>query len=192
MKNTLFLIALVSIICMGCDGKDRVHLSNTAILKSHQLLDSFSEEIKYNPKTYSETVTDTILSNGFKVKTKAFIDMDHSVLKVTQHDAIQQKTYYRHRIITLAIEKNDTPIFDETITNAFIVKNSKSTANALEDYILEKGYSDFETSYSTNTIRFKLYFKNYITERSKSYTLEVDALGQYKVLEHKTETIDFI
>ena len=49
--------------------------TNTEVLKEHKLLDSFSEQIKYIPEKYTEVITDTILSNGFRVKIKYYYDM---------------------------------------------------------------------------------------------------------------------
>jgi len=37
MKKLLLLLNLICLAFLGCDGKERVHLSNTEVLKEHKL-----------------------------------------------------------------------------------------------------------------------------------------------------------
>lgn len=109
---------------MSCDGRDRKFKTNVEVLKENKLLDSFSEQIKYSPETYSEVLTDTILSNGYRVKIKTFSDMSNSFLNEYVVNTISHKYYFRKLISEVYIEKDKTIIFNKIIDNSFLEKKS--------------------------------------------------------------------
>lgn len=188
MKKLLFLLVLTSISFIGCDGKERVHLSNTEVLKQHKILDSFSEKIEYIPEQYSEINTDTILSNGFRVKLKAFVDMENSIMKIKNINSLHYKTFYRNRIINLYVEKNDKQIFSKIINNNFFIENIEKNTNInLKNFVLSEGYTTYDDTYVSDKITFTIFFKNFLTDESKSYQLEVNNSGKYRVFENKIE-----
>ncbi|WP_290699268.1 hypothetical protein [Lacinutrix sp.] len=133
MKNLLFLLTLVSVMFIGCDGKDRVHLSNTEVLKEHKLLDSFSESVVYFPKEYNEITIDTTLSNGFRIKIKSLTDLENAQLIDFESDGIHNKHYFRELINIIEVYKNEKIIFKQTLTNAFLNKLNSN-------YIIDKNY----------------------------------------------------
>ncbi|OYX23284.1 MAG: hypothetical protein B7Z06_10425 [Flavobacteriales bacterium 32-35-8] len=67
--NKLCILILITIAFIGCDGRLRAYMTNEDVLRETDLLESFSEELKYIPEQPTEIVTDTILSNGFHIKT---------------------------------------------------------------------------------------------------------------------------
>lgn len=122
MKNVLFLLAIVFLVFVGCDGKDRVHLTNSEILKEHKLLDSFSEKVKYIPEQYSEVVTDSLYDNGFRVKIKMYTDLDRDVLFTKTEESITYKEHYRNFKFDILIEKNNSIIYQKSFDKDIINK----------------------------------------------------------------------
>lgn len=89
-------------------------------LKQRKLLDSFSENIKFIPEEYAEIVTDTTLSNGFRVHIKTFTDMDKSIVNTIKNNNILFKNYYREIVSEVIVYKNDKLIFNKKIDNRFL------------------------------------------------------------------------
>jgi len=91
---TILLLILISLI--NCDGRDRAYKTNQEVLTENNLLESFSENVKYFPESYSEIETDSILNNDSRVVIKLFTDMNSSVVK---------NDYKRHNSIKKSLSK---------------------------------------------------------------------------------------
>ena len=120
--NRLHILILVIIIAfISCDGRDRAYLTNEDILQENKLLDSFSENIQYIPEAYSEAITDTILSNGFRVKIKTYTDLNKNVSLTNIKDSITYTKHYRNYKFDVLIEKENKVIyqkfFDKNVIN---------------------------------------------------------------------------
>lgn len=136
MFNTLYnsklsiLSIILLVVFLSCDGKDRAHKTNTEVLTESKLLDSSSENIKYFPETYFETITDSTLTNNFRVIIKTYADMKNSVLNEFQLGAILHKHYYRDAITEIKVLKNNLEIVSEKIDKSYFLKRD----NELEEY----------------------------------------------------------
>lgn len=128
MKLLSFLLIIVTITTFSaCDGRDRMHMSAQEVLQENQLLDSFSENITYIPETYSEVVTDTLLSNGFRIKIKTYTDMQNGIIdSVMVKDAITTKTIKREFLSEVTVFKDNKEIFVKTI--------NKTLFSDIDDY----------------------------------------------------------
>ena len=94
-------------------GKERIHLSNTEVLKEHKLLDSFAEQVEYIPEYYTEVINDTIFSNGYDVKIKMYSDSLRTVT-VKSKENRSQSTIYRDFNADILINKQDNEILNVT------------------------------------------------------------------------------
>ncbi len=165
MKKLLFLI-LLTIIFISCDGRNRKHKTNRAILIENKLLDSFSQRVTYFPESYTEISTDTILSNGFKVKIKSYTDMQNNVLNEFEEGSIHFKHYYREYNTDIEIVKNEKVIFSDTINKSFLIQKLKETHSDFESYSLINFYLDEELSALKNNV---VICAMYNTPKSKTY-----------------------
>lgn len=128
--NKLIYILVIIFAFVSCNGgKTKKDALKTSVEKFKDSIGTLEIE-KYIPETYSETITDTILSNGFKVKIKTFTDMGHSVLNMFKQDTIVYKHYYRDAIAEITIFKNDIQIVSQKIDKSFFLKRD----NELKDY----------------------------------------------------------
>lgn len=129
MTKFLILLFFCSFAFISCDGRNKAHMSNIEVLKEHKLLDSFSEKTEYIPEKYTETITDTILSNGFKIKIKKHLDMNNAVLKKYKVDSVIHKQFYREFIFDVNIEFNSIALFNNTIDKKYLLDRIKVNRN---------------------------------------------------------------
>ena len=152
---------LLLLLSFGCDGRDRVHKSNEEVLIENKQLDSFSENIKYFPEAYSEVETDTILGNGFEVKTKVFTNMSNNVLIETKKDSVINKHLYRERVAELQIIYQGKMIFSKLIDKEYFHNNPSSKYKPLKYTILRDVFiEDKHFSDKTVTLNFLYYYPN--------------------------------
>lgn len=190
MNKIALLLFVLSIILISCDGRERAHKNNKDTLLESKLLDSFSENIKYFPEQYSETETDTILSNGFRVKIKLYSDMDNVVLNMFKKDNITHKHYYRDSIANVIVLKNNIEVFNKTINKSFLATNSNQSKHVLEKATINDIWLNQLYSIESNDkIKIDVSF-NSIGKRSNSiYQIYIDNKGMYSIKEHLEETI---
>jgi hypothetical protein len=181
MNKLLPILLLLSIIFIGCDGRERAKQTNVEVLKAHDLLDSFSKHTEYIPKDYTEVVTDTILSNGFKVKVKTYSDMNSSVLQSFEENAIKHNLHYREFVSEVSVFKDDQLVFNETINDSFL-KEHIPNINGLETSINKGIAVNEEKSLETNSIHLAI--SNCKPDNIKncpSYYIIIDEKGHFKI-----------
>lgn len=120
MKLFFTLLSIVFITTLiGCDGKERARLSLNQKVEKSDLSKSYFENVKYIPESYAETVTDTILNNGFKIKIKHFVDLNNHIEVIKKTDSLTTKYKYREQLANVTVTKNNQVIFDNLITKDF-------------------------------------------------------------------------
>ncbi len=182
MNKLLVLLFIFVVTLFSCDGRDRKHKTNVDVLKENNLLDAFSEKIKYTPKAYAEVLTDTILSNGYTIKIKTFSDMSHSFLDEFKVNAITHKHYFRKIISEVFIEKDNTIIFNTTIDNTFFKTNSISNTINFEDYILNPIEVDQLQSIDNNKVILVASMRVPKTVNTAVYNIIIDENGYFELL----------
>lgn len=166
-----YVIAILLVCCFtSCDGKYRALETPKEKLENSNLSKSFFEKIEYFPKVYTEVITDTILSNGFRIESKFYSDMEKNVLREFKKDSIYFKNYYREFNVELTVSKNGIEIFSKLIDKDFFVQQDFSKYSLLNDVIL----LNFELidSNSANSLTFNFDY----------YTEAKDALYRYKLV----------
>ncbi len=152
MKKLSFIIFVFTMTFFNCDGRDRKHKTNAEILKENKLFDSFSEKVKYLPEAYSEISTDTILSNGYKIKIRTFSNMSQSILDEFVIENITHKLYFRKLRSEVYIEKNSRLVFNKVIDHAFFESNLDHNTFKLDDHVLNPIEVDQQKSMETNKV----------------------------------------
>ncbi len=180
---TLFLFLCI-VSFTSCDGRDRANKSNTENLVESKLSDSFFEIIKYFPETYSEVVTDTILSNGYNVKLKFYSNMNNYVLNDFKIDTIHYKHYYREFKGDLKIIINGKTIFNKTIDKSYFTEDLNETF--WQNSIM--GNMSLDESQTTNKhLFFNVFFCIPESEICKDYNIIIDTKGESKIEELESE-----
>ncbi|WP_308992816.1 hypothetical protein QLS71_015860 [Mariniflexile litorale] len=128
--NKLIYFLLIVFVFLSCTGgKTKKDSLKTSVEKFKDSI-GVLEIVKYFPETYSETITDTVLSNGFKVKIKTYANMNSSVINTFEADTIVYKHFYRDYISEITVFKNDNKILSESIDKPFFLKHN----NELKEY----------------------------------------------------------
>jgi hypothetical protein len=154
MKKLISFISLVIIIgfFLSCDGRDRVHKSPERVLKENKLLDSFSEEVKFFPEKAEKHITDSILSNNFRIQIITTTDMNSSVLKEFKIKNTNYKQYYRDNNSYVIVHYKDQIIFENQINKQFILKHDKSFIDFKSECTLHSVWLDSSTNNEFITI----------------------------------------
>ncbi len=137
--NKLLFFILISIMTLAsCDGRDRKYKTNAEVLKENKLLESFTQEIKFVPDTYTEIKTDTILSSGFQVEINYHsIESDFIVETLkSKNDSITQ-IHYKNFEAQLLVSKNNTLINKSLIHKKgfYEFENASFWASAIMQFI---------------------------------------------------------
>ncbi len=173
----MVLIGLV----VSCDGRDRAKKSNTEVLKEHRLLDSFSENIRHFPEEYTETITDTLLSNGYKIRIKNFTDMRNSYLDEFEQDSILYKHYYRDSKAKISVA-NDKVVFDKLIDKAFFLNFDSSLTDFFIEANLDGVWLNEEKTLSNSKITIDVVFCKPESDICEFFNLMIDDKGEYHIV----------
>ena len=184
MKKNFFILVILIICFASCDGRERAQNNNKENLEHSKLSDSFFVQTKYFPQEYSETITDTILSNGFRVTIKFYSDMYKNVLNDFKIDTINYKHYYREFKGDLKVVKKGKTIFNKTIDKSFFTDklNEMFWKNAIMGDILLD-----ENLVTNKHLYINVFFCIPESEICKNYNIIIDAYGASKIEELESE-----
>jgi len=116
----------------SCDGRDKAFRSTQSDLFENKVLDTFTAPIHYYPESYAEKVTDTILSNGYKVHIKLYSDMNNAIIIKDE-----ERTHFRDFIVDVKITKENKSIFNDTIDKAFLLDKELFDVNATKQFLVQ-------------------------------------------------------
>lgn len=180
MNKLILLFFGVIITLVSCDGRDRIYKSNKAILEEHHLLNAFSEQIKFTPTEYTEIITDTLLSNNFKVNIKYFSSEKDSVIKIYKSDEAIITHHYKDFEAKLTVAKNNTTIIDGVINKSLFSKLEASSFwnNAIMQFI----WVDYAKT-TNNTVNLNVSFCDPKQNNCKDYTVIIHENGSVNIKE---------
>ena len=179
MKHILFISILITVLFMSCDGRQSQRESLEAAVTKFKDSVGIIEVIKYFPEEYSENVTDTILSNGYRVKIKSFSDMEHYVTQEFIKDTIVNKHYYRDYKSIVTIYRNDEEILSKEIDKSSFFKQNLLDEVDLKNVILQGvslNQSDFQSN--TNFLQIDIWFCKPETDDCLNFKLSIDSDGK--------------
>ncbi|CDF79148.1 conserved hypothetical protein [Formosa agariphila KMM 3901] len=187
-KIVYFLFILTIIIFSSCDGRDKTHVKSLQILEDKNRLTSFAERIKYFPEHYSETITDTILSTGYTIRVKTFVDMKTNILTSNAHTSYNTKILYRNANANVLVTLDDKILFNETISKGFIQHHRNDTSKLLDSYILKSIWIDDSQDFSKDSVIFNIFYsKPEDASINKSFLLTISKQGDFKITETTTK-----
>lgn len=183
MKHLIFII-LISFAIISCDGRSKIYKSNQEILKEHGLYEAFSKHTNYIPESYLETTTDTILSNGYKIKIKSYTDMNNSLLNSYTKNNIQHKNYYRNINTQITIVKNNEEILSKLINKETIIEFDKSLEKRIHNKTILGVWVNEYASLIYNRVIIDVLFVEPETNKNINYSLEFDLQGKLFVTDN--------
>lgn len=176
MRNALFLITLISIVCLSCDGRQtKKEALERAVVEFNQK-NVNSEITIYHPEAYVEIVTDTIISNHIKVHIKNYSLLDEQILVSDVSSTSPKKINYQ-RVFESEISISTT---DKVIlTTRISAKQFKAieTDPFWDKATLQHTWVNQELS-DINDIKLDISFINPKNKAYKLYRMSVDSDGQ--------------
>lgn len=171
------LIAVLLIMCfVSCDGKHRALETHNKKLDHSNLSDSFFEQDVFVPERYTESVTDTILKSGLKIRVKYYAIMDNTIaIKNNYNSSI--KTYYREFESQIHVFKNNKLHFADILNKSdFADQNSEFWKNAILQYVW---LDDLEST--ENHIQINCSFLVPTTNAFRSYKVYFNSFGKREI-----------
>ncbi|MDD7885676.1 DUF4738 domain-containing protein [Flavivirga sp. 57AJ16] len=181
MNKLVFILLIFTLTLASCDGRNRKYKTNAEVLKENNLLESFNQEIKFVPETYTEIKTDTILSSGFEVKINYRSLENDFVLETrkSKGDSVT-KIHYKNFEAQLLVLKNNTIINRSLINKKCFYKFEGASfwTNAIMQFI----WVDHEAS-NKDILRLNTSFCIPNTNECKDFTLKINKQGVIQIEE---------
>ncbi|MEZ4793494.1 MAG: hypothetical protein R2783_08565 [Gelidibacter sp.] len=189
MKNILIVLMLLFVGFVSCDGRKS---KSVALRESiEEFKDSIGpiEIIKYIPEDYAEIVTDTLLSNGFRIKIKTYSDMEHGIVdSISVIDSITTKTIKRDFISDVTVFKDGKEIFSKKIDKPLFSATYDYHGDILKDMTLANVWVNqfMLSNQDVAQIEIDYYrkpnvYKDYPEEYYLHYGLIVDTDGTFAI-----------
>lgn len=153
-----YLLGLLIILTLGftsCEGRKTQSQALSEDIEEFKK-DTVIEKVSYYPESYTETVNDTILNNGYKIKVKFFSDMQKSLSKEYTKNDITYKNYYREFNSEVSVSFKSKTIFNQLIDKEFLSQKSGISHKKFKDLRLENMWVD--QMESTNSARIDLLY----------------------------------
>ena len=132
MRNLFGILLIILLgITSSCEGRITKKQALAEDIEEFKKTVSVQLEI-FEPESYTEHRVDTILSNGFRVKIKAYTDMHHSVLFTKIKDTINYQTHYRNFKFDIIVEKDNKVIYDKSFDKQKANKAFKFNPNLVK------------------------------------------------------------
>ena len=181
--NKLYVLIIIVISFNSCDGKYRAHMSNEAVLREANLLESFTEQLKYIPEQPIEIETDTIMSNGFNIKI-AYHSVENSHVSKTKKNkhGIVTKTYHKNFEAQFQVYKNSITL-QKGIINKTLFHESENIENPFwNDAIMQYVWVDY-SAMTKHSIQLNTSFHIPDTQNYKDFTLTIFDTGKMEIKE---------
>ena len=176
MKNTLLFFVLISIIVLSCDGRQTKKESLERAISEFNLKTKPIEIVSYYPETYTEIVTDTIISSKTKVTIKNYSVLDENILIPDLTDPPSRKIKYQRVFESdISISTASKAIFTAHISaKQFKIMDPDPF---WDEATLQHAWVNQELS-TISDIVMDISFINPKNEAYKIYRMTVDSYGQ--------------
>ncbi|MEO6346455.1 MAG: hypothetical protein ABIO60_00965 [Aquaticitalea sp.] len=175
MKSIFFIITIIGITCISCDGrKSRSESLKASIEKFNQRQSKVSLVTIY-PREFTEVVTDTLISNKVKVHIKNYSLPDASIVMTSVGKT--QKSQKFHRVF-------ESEIVISTVTQAIF--NTHISAEQFKAISVDKFWNNATLQQvwvnqelsTSQTIQLDMSFINPKENSYKLYRMSIDEYGQ--------------
>lgn len=179
MKNLFFIIAIVSVVFMSCDGRKSKNVALKESVKEYNQRESNLVVVKYYPKEYTEVVTDTLLSNQVKVHIRNY-SLDNEAILISNSDESATRKIKYHRVFEsdVLITTPSRELFKTHISAiqfAFINPDEFWDNATLQNVWLNEELSTAED------IQLEMSFINPQNKSYKLFRMTVDRLGKHQI-----------
>ena len=189
MKHFFGLILILVIGFTSCEGKKTQGQALSESIEEFKKTVNFETNV-YIPETYMEREVDTLMSNGYRVKIKAYSDMTNSVRFSKIKDTINYQTHYRNFKFEVSVTKDNKLIYSENFDKQKVNSTFNYTANLgssspLYNFdtlaVLKSIQVNNDTSYK-NKVAIDILYTIPESDRYASHTLVIDENGNSNII----------
>ena len=167
----LYLLVLLIVTFISCDGRYKAKRNHIDALKEAKLFESFSEELKFFPKEYTEIKTDTLLSNGFEIKIDYHSLENDFVIKTSKKSKDTSiRKHFKNFEANLYVLKSNIPIANNTINKSLFYNDTNKAF--LDNAIMQYAWIDYN-SVTKNSVQLNTSFILPETEKFKDFVITV-------------------
>ncbi|WP_027125145.1 hypothetical protein [Gelidibacter mesophilus] len=176
MKISILLVALISIVCLSCDGRQTKKEALERAVSEFNLKSTPLELATFHPKGYVEIVTDTIIGNGINVHIKNYSLLAEQILvSNSTEDSSKNASYQRVFESEITISSAFKDIFSTHISARQFKAFDKD--QFWDHATLQHTWVNQELS-TDNLIRLDISFINPKNKTYKLYRMSIDNFGQ--------------
>lgn len=189
MKKVFGLLLLLIIGFTSCEGRRNSSQALSESIEEFRKTATIEVDV-FVPETYLEQEVDTILSNGYRVRIKTFIDEDNNVLFSKIKDTINYQTYYRNYKFNISVIKNGKLIYNETFNKKRVNKDFNYNEALKSDALLADFYKlavlkSIQVNHDPslkNKVGIDILYSIPESERYASHTLLIDEKGKSNII----------
>lgn len=174
------LVAILLLAVMNCEGRTTRNHALAEDIEEFKK-DTIIEKTTYFPQEHEETINDTILSNGYRIKVRFFSDMNSQILDEVTKENIVYKQYHREFNAHLTIIKNDKEIFNKVIDKNFFKRHQEVKLDALAFSIMSNVAIDSDLFLNNKNLNVEIWFNKINTDFHHIYTLAFNEDGFYGI-----------
>lgn len=179
MKTVFFVIAVISIGFLSCDGRKSKSVSLMESIEEFNQNQSNLETVGYYPKEYTEVVTDTLIADKFKIRIKNYSLENEAVLFTSVENIKPNKIAY-HRVFEseIVVSTSTKTIFSGLISAALFKESSKDLF--WNNVTLQHAWVNQELS-TSDQVKVDVSFFNPEDNSYKLYRMSIDIEGQQQI-----------
>lgn len=95
MKNSFLFFAIISFVCLSCDGRQTKKEALESAVSEFILKNTVLERFTYQPEAYVEIMTDTLFPNKINVHIKNYALLDEQILISNTTDVAMKEFKYQ-------------------------------------------------------------------------------------------------
>ncbi|TRZ46080.1 hypothetical protein [Robertkochia solimangrovi] len=178
-RLVLGTLVLAGLIILLANPEDRIY-SRSEMSREKALLKRMAEgEAKYEPEDRIRSITDTVLTNKFRVRTDVYEQEDPAIKFYYNKNGMLDFLCYRKYELDLKVLFNNRTILDRKIVSDFFRKEYQ------EEYWTNAILSEVSIDQLNSTaswLNVKVAFKNPILEEIRYYDLKINNTGVLKAV----------
>lgn len=179
MKNLFFIITIISVAFLSCDGRKSKSNALRDSIKEFNQNQSEIELVTFYPKEYTDLETDTLISNEVKVHIRNY-SLDNETILISSSGNISSKKVNYHRVFESDIVIS-TPYKHILTTHISAEQFASKDSDAFwNNATLQHVWLNEELS-TTHDIHLDMSFINPANKSYKLYRMSIDINGKQAI-----------
>ncbi|WP_179344787.1 hypothetical protein [Winogradskyella ursingii] len=186
MRNLFGLLLLLVVAFTSCEGRKTKHQALKESIQNFKKNIPF-EIVEYIPENYHETVTDTLMSNGFNVKIKTFTDLGNHIPIKIEKDLKTKTEFYREVKSEISIIVDDRQVLNTVIDKDFIFSYFKENEHAMTYSNLQGVWINQTNFTNSQSLSLDIYYAEVNSDKREIFQMIINRDGSFRITKNKKE-----